>query len=158
MILKKVISGGQTGADQAALKAAKICKIKTGGWAPKDWRTAEGPTIKLKTRYGLKEYNGGYKERTWANVRDSDATLRLAIDFNSPGEKCTMNAITAYGKPHFDINLYKPPRHSEVITWLEENKVAILNVAGNRQPLTGKFDIYGKALRYLKILFMKKKL
>ena len=42
-MIGKIISGGQTGVDQAALRAAKACGIPTGGWAPKGWRTEDGP-------------------------------------------------------------------------------------------------------------------
>ena len=54
MSLRKVVSGGQTGADQAGLRAARAAGIETGGWAPKGWETEEGPAPWLSD-YGLKE-------------------------------------------------------------------------------------------------------
>jgi len=72
----RVISGGQIGADQAGLSAAKACGIRTGGSAPLGWLTSRGPQKKLLRRYGLKEhYQKGYKARTWANVKNSDGTI-----------------------------------------------------------------------------------
>ena len=134
MILKKVISGGQTGADQAGLAAAKSYDILTGGFAPKNFMTSSGANATLKYAYGLEEIEGSYKERTRMNVEAADATIRLAIDFDSPGEKCTLNAIKDYNKPYYDVNLLNAPAHtSEVVAWILEGKFEILNIAGNSQ-------------------------
>src|SRR5262249_61482425 len=70
-----VISGGQTGVDQAALRAAKVCGIPTGGWAPKGWRTEDGPAPWLAD-LGLQEHaSADYPDRTRANVGDAGLTL-----------------------------------------------------------------------------------
>jgi len=74
-MLTRVISGGQTGADQAGLRAARSAGIPTGGTAPKGWETEDGPAPWL-AEWGLVECNRpGYPARTEANVRAADATI-----------------------------------------------------------------------------------
>jgi hypothetical protein len=74
-MLRHVISGGQTRADQAALLAARRYGIETGGWAPLGWMTEDGPAPWLAD-FGLVECpEPGYPARTTADVRDSDGLL-----------------------------------------------------------------------------------
>jgi predicted Rossmann-fold nucleotide-binding protein len=74
-LIKRIISGGQTGVDRAALDVALELGIPCGGWCPKG-RLAEDGSIDL--RYPLKETNSSeYRERTEKNVEDSDGTLIL---------------------------------------------------------------------------------
>lgn len=61
-MIERVISGGQTGADQAALRAARACGIPTGGWAPRGWLTEDGPSLWL-AEWGLVEMPGREKLR-----------------------------------------------------------------------------------------------
>jgi hypothetical protein len=135
-MLEKVISGGQTGADQAGLRAARECGIATGGFAPRGWKTEHGPRQELLLEYGLEECSGeGYKARTWANVAVADATIRIASDFSSRGERCTRNAIDHFKKPFVDIAFWSlQPDQADidvVAGWLNGHQVKILNVAGN---------------------------
>ena len=91
--------------DQAALRAARSLGIASGGWAPRGWMTLDGPAPWL-AHYGLVEHaRPGYPPRTEANVRDSDATLRLAADFLSPGEKLTIAMVHRCKKPHAEVFL-----------------------------------------------------
>lgn len=100
----KIISGLQTGVDQAALRAACDLGIATGGWAPKDFWTLDGTCADLAQMYGLSEcQEEGYRPRTFLNVKSADATIRIAQKFTSPGERCTYNAIRAFNKPYLDI-------------------------------------------------------
>jgi len=76
-MIGKIISGGQTGVDQAALRAAKACGIPTGGWAPKWWKTEDGPASWLAD-FALREHaSADYAVRTRANVADAGLTLIL---------------------------------------------------------------------------------
>ncbi len=138
----KVISGCQNGVDQAALFAAAICGLETGGWIPKGCKTLDGPRYDLRDKFALDEHaSSNYADRTFDNVFSSDATLRLAVNFSSPGERCTLNAIKSNSKPHLDIKLskisdvllYTPIPHIEIVEWLQENNVNTLNVAGNSE-------------------------
>jgi hypothetical protein len=134
-MIKKVISGGQTGADIAGLRAAKACKIPTGGCAPKSYWTHKGSNLELKTVYGLRKHESPqYPPRTVENVKNSDGTIRFAKDFESRGEKCTLNAIQYWGKHYIDVDIKDQVYEGEierVITWLKEKDIRILNVAGN---------------------------
>lgn len=142
-MVRRVISGGQTGADQGGLAAAKECKIETGGWAPKGFRTLKGYNLKLGELFGLKEHkSSAYPPRTYANVRDSDGTIRFAKSFDSPGELCTLKALKQYGKQYFDVDVNKPPLVEDVVDWIYKNQVRTLNIAGNSTktaPGIGRF-------------------
>lgn len=144
--LDRVISGGQTGADVAALKAARAVGIPTGGWLPKGFITLEGPRPEYVGLYGMQECSrGGYPTRTELNVRDSDGTLRFARDFKSPGERCTLKNIKWHGRPYFDVDIDRPALWNDVWNWIGANNVRVLNVAGNSEetaPGIGDF-VYG---------------
>ncbi|MBL7017121.1 MAG: hypothetical protein ISR84_06140, partial [Kiritimatiellales bacterium] len=73
MKVAKIISGGQSGADRAALDAAMACGIPHGGWCPKGRLAEDG---QISPKYNLREMEtDSYSERTKANVADSDLTL-----------------------------------------------------------------------------------
>ena len=134
-MLELVMSGGQTGADQAGLRIAKQFGIPTGGWMPLDWQTGAGPRPDFEQLYGMKcLHHGGYKERTEANVRLSNGTIRFAADFYSMGEKCTLNAINDNNKPYMDIDINNPVSTTIVAKWIREKNIKKLNIAGNKQP------------------------
>jgi hypothetical protein len=144
----KVISGGQTGADQGGLRAAKANKIETGGWAPKGFITKIGCQTSLLKMYGLVDSGKDYKTRTWMNVEDSNVTIRLAVDFKSPGERCTMNAINYYKRPWIDIDLLKPRPKIEVFEFLILVQPSIINIAGNTEHTMG-YNIEQMTYEYL---------
>lgn len=138
MIFRKVVSGGQTGVDQAALRAAKRVGLETGGWAPRGWKTIDGSAPWL-AQYGLVEYRDPcarasvYAARTLANIRDSDATIRIARNWDSPGELCTLRGIQMYGKPHFDVSDGSDDVVLRLHQFIVNNHVVVLNVAGNSE-------------------------
>jgi hypothetical protein len=131
-VLDRVVSGGQTGADQAGWRAARASGIATGGWMPEGFLTEAGPRPDFAEMFGAVEMpGGGYPERTRANVRDSDATIWFG-DPDSPGGRTTLRACTGFGRPVYLVNevLTQP---SEVAAWIEAAEVRLLNVAGNRE-------------------------
>ncbi len=143
VVLEKVISGGQTGSDIAAVIVAKRCGFQTGGWMPKGFYTSDGRKPEWAKEFGFKEHiSFKYVPRTFANVKDSDGTIRLAFNFLSAGEKCTMRAIREFDKPYIDVCLHtNQAEPMEVCQWIYKNKIKILNVAGNSektQPGVGK--------------------
>ena len=143
MILKKIISGGQTGADIAGLRAAKLGHLETGGTAPKGYRTLNGPNLELRDIYGLVEhFSASYPPRTGVNVKDSDGTIRFASNFNSPGERCTFNAIERHGKISIDVNVNNPQSPETIAKWVEDNSIATLNVAGNSEQTSPGIEAF----------------
>lgn len=139
-MLFKVISGGQTGADQAGLEAAQKLGIETGGYLPKGCRTEHGPNPELLTRFGMTEhYLKDYPPRTACNVRDSDLTLRLAVDFNSRGEVLTHKMCLYYNKPFLDVDMNpeKKPTPEWVASQIAEYKPKVINIAGNSKSTAG---------------------
>lgn len=131
--LKKVISGGQTGADQAGLVAAKVFNLETGGFAPDNFQTVNGPFPALGHLYGLIE-GGNYVQRTEKNVRAADATIRFASNLKSPGELATLRAINKHHKPYLDVQLPVASvfdAAERIATFIEHTGIATLNVAGN---------------------------
>lgn len=139
-ILRKVISGAQTGVDIAALWAAKRVGIATGGFVPRGCRTLDGDKPERIGMFQLTELPvHSYPNRTFRNVELGDATMRIAKDFNSPGELCTGKAIVKYYKPYLDVPWHTDEiprtdvRIDEAASWIIENKVEVLNVAGNSE-------------------------
>jgi len=152
MKISKVISGGQNGTDQAALRAAKALGIPTGGWMPQGWKTLDGPRPDFAELYDMKECYAGYKARTEANVIDSDATLIFAADFKSPGEICTFRAIRRFQKPYFKVHPTED-KMDEALAWLAWVDGVVLNVAGNSESTAP--GIGEKAYLFLYELFSR---
>lgn len=133
-LLEVVISGGQTGADRAGLLAALEVGLSTGGWMPSGFIAHDGPHPEYASLFGIREtVSVKYPSRTKRNVRESDATLRLAVDFTTPGELLTLRMVRQHGRPHFDIDPRDPPSPATAAQWLIDNRVRVLNVAGNAE-------------------------
>jgi len=138
MKLKKIISGGQTGADQGGLRAGRDLGLETGGTAPKGWLTEDGPAPFL-AEYGLVESpSPKYPPRTEDNVRDSDGTLIFGNEM-SRGCTLTKNLCERMGKPFLCVSWRSGdevpdwPDSRIFLEWLEDNEIDVLNVAGNRE-------------------------
>ena len=144
-MITKIISGGQTGADQAGLDAAKAIGIETGGTAPPNYRTEKGSEdYLLKTYYGLTEGEPDrtiYRKRTRQNIIDSDGTIIFG-DRNSTGSRLTVNICQQLKKPYI-IN----PGCIFFLRWAIENNIQVLNVAGNRESKNP--GIHSKVYKYL---------
>lgn len=129
----KIISGGQTGVDRAALDAALQTGNECGGWCP-EGRLAEDGTIPLL--YPLLELKGaGYKERTLQNVIDSDGTVIIYFDTLSGGTEKTLLFCLNQKKPYLliDATELSPARAVERFhKFVAGNSITTLNVAGPR--------------------------
>ena len=133
-MVERVISGGQTGADQAGLAVAKRLGIPTGGYMPKGWLTEDGPRPDLAVTYGLEEAEtAAYPERTERNVLASDGTV-LFGDARSRGSMLTASLCQRHGKPYCTVPLVDEPESAaaRLRVWLTEYRIKTLNVAGNR--------------------------
>lgn len=144
----KIVSGGQTGVDRAALDVAAELGLERGGWCPRG-RLAEDGCI--ADRYPLEETpSRRYSQRTRWNVRDSDATLILTVGSPSGGTALTIRAAEAQGRPHFVVDLVPDPDPAPLLSWLDEQVVSTLNVAGPRE--SGVPGIYERARAHLHVL------
>ncbi|MFH1984743.1 MAG: putative molybdenum carrier protein [Pseudomonadota bacterium] len=133
MTITKIISGGQTGADQGALDAAIAMGIDHSGWIPKGRLTESGP---LPEKYLLKEMpSKSYPKRTEKNILDSDGTVIISRGRLAGGSALTKKLALQHGKPVLHINLKKiSPKEAtgSIFAWTEMHRVAVLNVAGPR--------------------------
>lgn len=129
----KIISGGQTGADQAALDAAITLGIPHGGWIPKGRKTEAGP---LPSFYQLNEHpSPRYRDRTERNILTADATLICSFGPLSGGSALTQALAIRHDRPFLHINFEQAsPQDSVqwVERWLARIHPQILNVAGPR--------------------------
>ncbi len=145
----KVISGGQTGVDRAALDVALELDVPAGGWCPKGRKAEDGS---LALRYPLTETpSEEYWQRTEWNVRDSDGTLVLTRGAPTEGTAYTIEVARKLGKPCLVLDLTDAPNESAVKDWADEHEVRVLNVAGPRESKCP--GIYAQAEQFLRKVF-----
>lgn len=132
-MIEKIISGGQTGVDRAALDAAIRLGIPHGGWIPKGRLTEEGP---LPETYALTETASAvYAERTEKNVIDADGTLIISRGELCGGSAYTREMAVKHGRPFLHVDLDRESAFKSALTirdWIAANRITVLNVAGPR--------------------------
>lgn len=138
MPILKIVSGGQTGADQAALDWAIANGFSHGGWCPAGRRNENG---KIPEIYRLEETpETKYRVRTARNVLDSDATVIITIaSVLSGGSLLTRKLAEQEGKPVLHLSREVADGECEVssaaeslLNFIKSEKVTVLNVAGPR--------------------------
>ena len=145
---QKIVSGGQTGVDRAALDAALELEMSAGGWCPRGRRALDGA---ISDFYPLNETpSGRYEERTEWNVRDSDATLILHEGPLTGGTALTLSLAKRYARPFFLVELTELPGILAVRRWLWEETILVLNVAGPREVSCP--GIYARAYEFMRKL------
>ena len=138
----KIVSGGQTGADRAALDWAIARGIDHDGWCPAGRKAEDG---KISDRYHLRETgSGSYLVRTKWNVRDSDATVIFSIGPDlSGGSLATQRFARELGKPCLHLSAQgEPDPVAALVRFVDEFEIRVLNVAGPRasgEPGVGEF-------------------
>jgi hypothetical protein len=163
----KVISGGQTGADQAGWRAAKAAGLETGGWMPPLFATEQGQHPEYAELYGARalsltdytdlfgqvDWKAAYRDRTYLNAADSDACVWFGNPA-TPGGYCTERACQkANIEFYVVVNGMEsdPPLH----VWLEDytscDEVRTLMVAGNRESKRPGIGVFTE--RYLSEVF-----
>lgn len=174
-MLKRIISGAQTGVDRAAIDAAASWGLVTWGGTVPRGRLAEDGEIPAhyfdtdQIGCGLSEHSKSrdYKTRTLCNVKDSDATLILRFQGGgrvlSPGTKLTLKILDRNSKPYKVLDPSKSKNVPVAAEWIcttiieEEGDlpgqdihrdIEILNVAGPRE--TNSPGIYDSSLEFLK--------
>ena len=151
--LQKIISGGQTGADRAALDFALASDFETGGWIPKN-RLAEDGRISEKYKNLQETETENPAERTELNVKDSDATLMFSHGELIGGSLQTKRFAEDYKKPFLHIDFSALPFEAAIDktkNWLASIDCKKLNVAGSRSSEDA--EIYAKTRAFLEKLF-----
>lgn len=144
----KIISGGQTGVDRAALDVALEFGLVCGGWCPQGRRAEDG---RIDPRYPLQETPwDGYPQRTEWNVRDADGTLILTCGESDRGTALTIEVVRRKQKPYLVVDVAGEVDVTAIRAWGEANGVRVLNVAGPRESSSP--GIYGRAVEVLRRL------
>jgi hypothetical protein len=133
-MIEKIVSGGQTGVDRAALDTAISLGLPHGGWVPKGRIAEDGP---LSEKYNLTEMpTDSYPERTEQNVIDSDGTLIIARGPLTGGTAYTRDMAARHDRPCLMVDLLETTEFNaalKIATWAFEHDIKVMNVAGPRQ-------------------------
>ncbi|WP_420904713.1 putative molybdenum carrier protein [Candidatus Magnetaquiglobus chichijimensis] len=147
-MFNRIISGGQTGVDRAALDFAMSRGIPVGGWCPKGRKADDGP---IEPTYPLRETpNADYRQRTFWNMRDCDGALILHRGQLSGGTLLTAQLARSIQKAHRLINLNREVDLDEIRDWIRSHRIRVLNVAGPRER--GNRGIHAQTLAFLDAL------
>jgi hypothetical protein len=129
--VRRIVSGGQTGVDRAALNAAIALGWEHGGWCPRGRRAEDGP---IPLRYELSETDAAqYRIRTRQNVLDSQGTLILYRHELTGGSLLTEQLARRHGRAVLAVDLEQGVALGEIAGWLRTHQIEVLNVAGPRE-------------------------
>ncbi|HLD13464.1 MAG TPA: putative molybdenum carrier protein [Burkholderiales bacterium] len=144
----KILSGGQTGVDRAALDVAIELGLARGGWCPKGRRAEDGA---IASHYPLQETaSTDYRERTRRNVRHADGTLIVTADELRGGTALTRALAEKLRKPCLVVDPTQRTSVRQARAWITTHGIHILNVAG---PLeSGQPGIYLRTRNFLRRL------
>lgn len=146
---ERIVAGGQTGADRAALDWALARGVPCGGWCPKGRRAEDGA---IAPRYPLTETPAeDYAQRTEWNVRDSDATVIVSLAPSlTGGSRLTRELAAKHGRPCLHLHpVLDAPRL--LAAFVREHRVRVLNVAGPRS--SNEPGVYGYVQEVLEAAF-----
>jgi hypothetical protein len=130
-MIARIVSGGQSGVDRAALDFAIARGIAHGGWCPRGRRSETG---RIPDLYQLTETeSSAYPVRTEMNVLDSDGTLIIARGPPQGGTRRTLDLCVEHAKPAFVADLQAPLGPQAFAQWVRDNRIGVLNVAGPRE-------------------------
>ncbi|MCX7769894.1 MAG: putative molybdenum carrier protein [Proteobacteria bacterium] len=147
----KVISGGQTGVDRAAIDTAISCGLPYGGAIPKG-RLAEDGVIDIKYDCLYEIDSPDYEVRTKKNVEDADATLIFNLGVLEGGTALTLNFAKILKKPYLVVNLDDEGNPVlKIVDWINKIKPSVLNIAGPRESKCP--GIYEKTCKILVEVF-----
>src|SRR5438067_958310 len=142
-MIKKIVSGGQTGVDRAALDVAMELGLPHGGFCPNGRKAEDGP---IPSRYQLTETESAdYGVRTRRNVDASDGTLIIKRGDLKAGTAYTAACAQELKRPLFIVDLDDPPNQKAFQNWLSRHTIHVLNVAGPRESQQSR--IYALAHR-----------
>ena len=148
-MITKIISGGQTGVDRAALDAAISLNLPIGGWCPKGRIDENGLIPEIYSQLQeitetVSTEKENYDARTRLNIRDSDGTLILLPEIPVPqlgrdGTILTIEEVSLQKKPYLliDLNVSLENNTKDCVTWIKTSGIHILNIAGPRESSCG---------------------
>lgn len=149
----KIISGGQTGVDRAALDTAILYGLPYGGAVPKG-RIAEDGVIDKKYTYLEELDSPEYEVRTRKNVENADATLVINMGDLEGGTALTYHFAKMLNKPCLIVNIDKDiDPVNEILCWIKSINPSVLNIAGPRESKC--IGIYKKTCEILSQVFKK---
>lgn len=148
-MIEKIVSGGQTGVDRAALDSAIFAHIQHSGWCPRGRKAEDGI---IPDKYNLQETESDeYSVRTKLNILDSDGTLIFVPSTPikvTDGTILTIKEVFEKNKPFMIIDLSKYNETKlQIINWINKNNIKILNIAGPRESQAP--GIYQAVLNFL---------
>jgi hypothetical protein len=155
IMLRKVISGGQTGVDRAGLDAALAVGLEIGGWCPRGRRAEDG---QVPSWYPMQETaSDSYPARTRMNVRDADVTIICFRGTMGRGTRRTLLCCEELGRPYLVVAVDRTNADSAAIVAREilrktEGRMAVLNVAGSRE--SGDPGVYAASQPFLERVFL----
>ena len=138
-LVRKIVSGGQTGADRGGLDAALRVGIEHGGWCPRGRKAENGA---IPDRYRLSETEAEeYRVRTEANVQDSDVTVVFSYGELTGGSLYTAELCRLHAKPCLHVDLTLPPADARCLVagflseYASQRGPLVVNIAGSRESL-----------------------
>ncbi|HRZ05562.1 MAG TPA: putative molybdenum carrier protein [Candidatus Competibacteraceae bacterium] len=144
----KIVSGGQTGVDRAALDVGLALGLAVGGGCPRGRRAEDG---QIPDRYPLTETpERNYQTRTRRNIEDADGTLILNLGTLDGGTALTASHARQIGKPCLIVALEEGIAPAAFRDWRATNHITVLNVAGPRE--SKRPGVYAAAIHCLEIL------
>ena len=145
-MIDKIISGGQTGVDRAALDIAISEGIPCGGSCPAGRAADDGP---IPDKYPLLETaDRDHMVRTENNVRDSDGSLLLYRDNLQGGTAYAVEMARQMGRPAMTVDVNNPPPIADVVGWIQTNRLQVLHIGGQRENSSP--GIYQQASAFIK--------
>ena len=153
--VSKIVSGGQTGVDRAALDVAIFLEIPHGGWCPRGRKAEDGS---ISNVHQLTETrSSSYVVRTEKNVTDSDGTLILYRNSMSRGTALTANFTRRHVRPCLAIDIaamqssdsdedWIGQKVEEIHAWLIQEAIGTLNVAGPRESTSSGITAHAHTL------------
>jgi hypothetical protein len=132
-MIEKIMSGGQTGVDRAALDVAIALGIQIGGFVPANYRADDGQVPERYRQFMQCTSSPEYEERTRRNVEESDATAIVSRGQPVAGTALTVSCCRSSRKAYIVIDVADPRAIDKLASWISRTSPRVLNVAGPRE-------------------------